>query len=121
MGRLGLDQGHDSVDDWLETTGANEVDDGEQITLWAHGRAEDLELAEEDVTKVGARVPAAGGAAGDDASAARERQDQLRPHLGADVLEDDVDAALVGEALHFGDEILGRVVDGLVGAERAGA
>src|SRR4051812_36781045 len=121
MGRLGLGQGHGSVHDWLETTAADQVEDGKEVTFWAHGRAQDLELAEEDVTQVGARVPAAGGAAGDDASVARGGEDELLPDLGADVLEDDVDPALAGEPLDLGDEILRRVVDGLVGAERARA
>ena len=59
MGRLGLDQGHGPVDDRAETTGADVVEDGEEVALGAHGRAEDLELAEEDVTQIGARVEAA--------------------------------------------------------------
>src|SRR5262245_51056321 len=113
MGLLGGGQGQDLIHNRLETTGSNQVEDREEIALGTHGRAEDLELTEEDVTQISARVPAAGGAAGHYAPAAREREDELGPDLGPHVLEDDVDAALAGQALDLGDEILRRVVDGL--------
>src|ERR1019366_8051517 len=49
--------------------------------------------------------PARRGAASDEAAAARQGAKRALECLAADVLEDDVDAALAGQAAHFIEEV----------------
>src|SRR5262249_40859559 len=89
------------------------------IALAAHRGADEADLTEEDVAEIDGRVEAGGRAAGHDAAAAGAGEDDLGEDGLADVLEDDVGAALVGELLDAFDQVLAGGVDGLVGAEGA--
>ena len=62
---------------------------------------------------------AGGGAAGDQTSAGSEALQTVIPGGGANVLDDDVDAAVVGEAAHFLGNRHDEVVDDFIGAEFA--
>src|SRR5438309_9415541 len=62
-----------------------------------------------------------GRAARDDATAVTHRADRLLEYLATDVLDHDIDAALVGQLPALRGEILLRVVDPDVGAELPGA
>src|SRR5207302_976963 len=107
----GAPEGHHAVDHRAQLALLDEAQDAEEIALRAHRRAEDLDLAEEHVTQIHLGREAGRRAARHDAAAPRRREDALREDLAADVLDDGVDAALVGETLALGDEVLLRVVD----------
>src|SRR4051794_34274893 len=79
-----------------------------------HRRAEDGEELEEDQADVERGVAAGGGAAGDQAPAARQDLERLLEGLAADVLENDVDAALAGQPPHLGGEVELAVEDRLL-------
>src|SRR5690242_6780590 len=97
----GAPQGEHAVDDGAEGAALDEPEDLEQIALPAHRGSEDLDLAEEDVAEIDLRGEADRRAARDDASAPRGGEDALGEDVAADVLDDDVRAALVGEALRL--------------------
>ena len=84
----------------------------------AEGRAENLQLADEEAAQVRRRVVAGGRAASDETPAAHERAHRRGPHRLADVLDDDVDAAPVGELHHPIDDLAARVMDRLGSAQR---
>ena len=83
----------------------------------AHRRSEDREELEEDQADVDCCVAAGGRAAGDQPATASEGTERALERLAADVLEDDVDAALAGEAADLLGEVDFAVEDRLVGAE----
>src|SRR4051812_15700183 len=94
----------DFRDDGLELSALDVAQDLEELALRAHRRAEERELLVEEVAQVGDCVVARGRAAGDETPAGGEREDGFFPRGFSDVLEDDVDAALARELLHFGEE-----------------
>ncbi len=63
------------------------------------------------------RRDARGRAAGDETAAALQAQHRAGPGVGADMLEDDVDALLLGQLAHDALEAVLAVVDDVVGAE----
>src|SRR5690606_36879457 len=83
-------------------------------------RAEDLELLLEELHQVHRGRDAGGGAAGDEAAAALQRQHGAGPGVGPGMLEHHVDALLGGELAHHALEAVLAVVDDVVGAERPG-
>jgi hypothetical protein len=107
------------VHDRPQPPGGDVAEHGQERGLAAHRRAQDLDLAEEDVAQIDRRGEAGGRAAGDDPAAVAHRADRLLEHLAADVLDHDIDAALAGErARHLG-EVGAAVVDRDVGAQPA--
>src|SRR5690348_878870 len=76
-------------------------------------------MAAEEETQVNLRVVAGGGAARNQAAIGGETRERLLPRGGADVLDDDVDAAAaMGEVAHFGCPVGLAVQNHVVGAER---
>src|SRR5947208_598194 len=88
-----------------------------ELRLGTHVRAEERKLAAEEETQVHLCVETCGGATGDQAAGRREAGEAVFPSGGADVFEDDVHAALVGDATNFVANFLGFVMDEMVGAE----
>src|SRR5690606_3405084 len=80
--------------------------------------AEYLQLLLEELHEVHLRRDAGGRAAGDEAAAALHAEDGAGPGVRADMLEDDIDAALLRQLAHDALEALLAVVDDVVGAER---
>src|SRR5690606_31027596 len=80
--------------------------------------AEDPDLLLEQLVEVDLGADAGGRAAGDQPAAPLERQHAAAPGVGADMLEDDVDAPLAGDAAHQMLEPLGAIVDDVISAER---
>ena len=70
--------------------------------------------------QIGCRLRAGAGAAGHQPSAPGEGGEALRPAIAADAVDDDIDAALGGEAPHFRREILFAFVDAMFCAESFG-
>ena len=98
--------------------------EGEQIVQLGHGahrRAQHLELADEQAAQVGARLVAAGGAAGDQAPAAHQRLQGGGPRGFAHVLEHHVHATPAGGGQRGLGDVFAAGVDRVVGAQRAGA
>src|SRR3954469_20616886 len=102
---------HDAIDHGAELALLDEAEDAEEIALRPHRRSEDLDLAEEHVAEIDLGREAGRRAARHDAPAPRSGDDALREDLAADVLDDHVCAALVGETLALCNEILRRIVD----------
>jgi hypothetical protein len=107
------------INDGMEDFASNEIEDGEKFGFAAHVRAENGEMPAEKKTEIEFGVVSGGGAAGDEASAGGEAGEAVVPRGCADVLEDDVDAAMaVREALDVGLPTGLRMQDDVVGAER---
>ena len=77
-------------------------------------------MASEEEADVEFGVGAGGGAAGDEAAGGGEALEAFGPGGGADVLEGDVHAAIVGEAANFLGDGHDAVMDDFVGAELFG-
>src|SRR5882762_6215497 len=101
----------------MEPASLDELHDLVQLGQTSHRRAEDGEQLEEDQAEVDGDVAAAGGAAGDEAAAFGERAQGTLEGLAADVLDDDVDAALLRKTAHVIEKIDFGVEDHLVRAE----
>jgi hypothetical protein len=112
-----LPERQDAIDDGAQPARLHVLEDPEEAALGAHGRPEDLDLPEEDVTQIDLRLEARRGSARHDLAAGRRGQDAPGHHVAAHVLDDHVDPTLAREPLHLGDEIAGLVVDDLVGPE----
>ena len=92
-----------------------------EIVLGGAVRADDLQLLVKNVVHRDLAVVGLGAADGHHAAAARQAADRFVEEIAADVLDDEVDAALVGALQDLVDEIDFVVVDDLVGAEFLGA
>ena len=88
-----------------------------QFAFHSHVGAEQRKLAAEEEAEIEFGVVAGGAAAGDQTAGEREAGEAVVPGGGADVLEDDVDAALVGDAANFVANFLRFVIDHVIGAE----
>ena len=108
------------VDHRLETPLSDELEDGSQFVLGTHVRAEDGQLASEEVAEVELGVIAGGAPAGDQASADGEGFYTFVPSGRADVFEDDVHAMIVGEAADFFRDVHDAVVNHLIGTNVPG-
>jgi hypothetical protein len=109
----------DLVDGGAEAALSDEFEDGAQFVLGAHVGAEDGELAGKQEADIEFGVVAGGGAAGDETTAGSEAFEAVIPGSGANVFDDDIYAAIVGEATHFLRDGHDEVVDDFVGAEFA--
>src|SRR5688572_23945654 len=114
----GARQRQRAIHDRLEPARRDVAQHGEQVRLAAHRRAEDLDLAEEDVAQIDRGLETGRRAARDDAPAVAHRLDARGEHLAADVLDHGVDAALAGLGAAHGGEVGGGVVDADIGTKR---
>ena len=73
----------------------------------------------EELAEVEADLRTCRGAAGDDSASDTDRLHALGPRSLANVLEDYVDAALVGDAADLVSDLLAVMIDGVVGTELA--
>jgi hypothetical protein len=80
----------------------------------------ELELLLEQHHQVHLRRNAGGRSAGDQPAAALERQHGARPGVSADVFEDDIDAALLGQLADNALEAVFAVIDDVIGAKSLG-
>ncbi len=119
VGLGGVGEGEDFVEDGMDEFAGDEFEDRKKFGFAAHVGAENGEMAAEEEAQIDFCIVAGGGSAGDQAAVHGEGRDALRPSGFADVFEDDVDAALAREALHFGVDLLLAVDDDFVGAEGA--
>ena len=113
-------EGPDFVHDGNEAALRNKPEDGAEFVPGAHVGAENGKLAGEEETDIKFGVGAGGGAAGDETSGGAQAFDAFAPGGFADVLEDDVDAAIVGEAANFLGDGHDAVMNDFVGAELSG-
>jgi len=110
----------DSVHDGNETALGDELEDGAQLVPGAHVGAENGELAAEQETDIEFGVGAGGGTAGDEAAGGGQAFDTFAPGGFADVLEDDIHAAIVGEAANFLGDGHDAVMNNFVGTKLLG-
>jgi len=108
-----------AVDDRLQLAGEDVLQHLLQFAHLAHVRTEERQLLGEQHAQVKLRFVAGGGAASNKRTARLERTHAVGPRGHAHMLEDNVDAALGGDAPHFVRNLLFVVVDGMVGAELA--
>src|SRR5437764_993416 len=97
----------------------DELQGVEQFGLRPHERAEQVEVAVEDLSQVRARVVAARRAARDEPPVLLQGHNRACPRRRARVLEDDINALLARKTPHLLRPVLARVVDDLIRAERA--
>src|SRR2546430_393785 len=93
----GLLQGKRSVDHRTERLRRQQRIQLFPIVSGAHGGSVDRDLLLEDAADILLRLGAAGRAAGDQPPASRQRADAPRPGGRADVVDHNIDAALVGD------------------------
>jgi len=110
----------DLIDGGAEASLSNEFEDGAQFVFGAHVGAQDGQLAGEQETDIELGVVAGGGAASDEPSAGGEAFQAVIPSGSADMLDNNVDAAIVGKAANFLGDGHDEVVDDFVGAEFPG-
>ena len=120
MGGGGLGEREDAVDNRLEAARSGELQDRVELGLRAHVGAQKRELAAEEEAEIDFGIVAGGGAAGDQASSGGEAGKAVVPSGRANVFENDIDAALVGDAADFFADFLCFVIDEMVGAELFG-
>lgn len=117
VGEAAFGEGEGAIEDGPEFARGDEFEDRCEFGFVSHVRAEDGELAAEEEAEIDFGIEAGGGTAGDEAAAASEGGDAIVPGGGAYVFEDDVHAALGGEAADFVPDFLRVVVDEVVGPE----
>jgi len=110
----------DFVHDGNKAALGDELEDGAQFVPGAHVGAENGELACEEETDIEFGFVAGGGAAGDETASGGQAFDTFAPGGFADVLENDVHAAIVGEAANFLGDGHDAVMNYFVGAELPG-
>src|SRR5207248_8145385 len=82
-----------------------------ELGLRTHVGAEERKLAAEEEAQIYLGIVARGGSAGDQAAGRREARETVFPCGGADVFEDDINAALISDAADFVANFLGFVMD----------
>jgi len=120
VGGGALVEGPDFVHDRNEAALGNELEDDAEFVPGAHVGAEDGKLAIEEEANVEFGVRASGGTAGDETSGGGKAFDAFAPGGFADVFEDDVDAAIVGETANFLGDGHDAVMNDFVGTELFG-
>ena len=119
VGVGGLLERKDAVDDRFEPAARQQGHHGLHVTQGGAVGADDLKLLVEDVVDLDFALVGSRAADRHQAAAARQRADRLVEDFAADVLDDHVDAALVGALHDLFLEIDLVVVDDLVGTELA--
>src|SRR5882762_7627377 len=116
----GFRQRKDAIDDGLELACGDKFHHRQQLRFCAHVGAEERKLPAEEEPEVDLGVKSSGGPTGHESSRWSKAREALVPGSCADVLEDDVNAALACDAAHFLTDFLCFVVDELVGAKLFG-
>src|SRR5215470_1137043 len=112
-----IGQVEDLVHHGLQAALSHELHHRTKLAFRAHVRAQDGKLADKQKPDVDVRVEAGGGAAGHQAPAVGQALDAVIPGGGADVFEDYVHAAAVGETPHLLGNWHDAVMNHFVGAE----
>src|ERR1041385_1613833 len=116
VGRGGVLKRKDLIDDRPHVRVAEEVYDLTELLAAAEGRAEDAQVVPEHAAQIDGRIRAGCSAAGHDAAAFRRGREAFVPRFPADAVNDDVNAALLGQGARFFGEVVLRVVNAVVGA-----
>src|SRR6266581_4657422 len=116
----GFRQREDAVDNGFEAAGRDEFHYRVQLGLGAHVRAEERKLAAEQEAEIKLGIVAGRCAARDQTASWSETGEALFPSSRADMLEDDVDAALASDAANFLADLLRFVVNPVIGAKLLG-
>ena len=114
VGGGGFGEGKNPVNDGFETAGSNEPHHAVKLGLRAHIGAQQRKLAAKEETEVNFGVVASGGAASDKPASGGQAREAVVPGGCANVLEDDVHAAFVGDASDFVADFLCFVIDEVV-------
>src|SRR5580704_13814091 len=115
-----LREGKHTIDDGLQLAVVEERHHYLQIMLGGAVGADDRQLLVEDVVHEHLAIVGLGAADRDDPAAPGQAADRLVEEIAADMLDDEVDAALVCALQNLVDEIRGVVVDDLVGPQFLG-
>src|SRR5690349_6573093 len=107
----------DSIDHRFQLPAEHALHDVEELAMAAHRRSEHLNLPEEYVPKIGLGSKTRGSATGEYTSAAPRRTSASHPCIGSDVIDDNINPALIREVPNSFVEFLCRVIDQEVGAE----
>lgn len=110
----------DLIDGGAEASLSNEFEDGAQFVFSAHVGAKDGELAGKEETDIELGVVAGSGAASDETPTGGEAFQAVIPSGSADMLDNNVHTAIVGETANFLGDGHDEVVDDFVGAEFPG-
>ena len=113
-------EGPDFVHDGNEAALRNKLEDGAEFVPGPHVGAENGKLAGKEETDIEFGVGAGGGAASDEATGGGQAFDAFVPGGFANVLENDVHAAIIGEAANFLGDGHDAVMNYLVSAELPG-
>src|SRR5438132_2338788 len=101
----------------MQSAGFDMLHDLGQLGEATHCGAENRQQLEKDQANVDGRFAAGRSAARNETSAFGEALERALERLAADVLEDDIDAAFVGECARDRDKIRLAIEDRLIGAE----
>src|SRR5438128_1837377 len=101
----------------MQSAGFDMLDDLVQLGEATHCGAENRQQLEKDQANVDGRLATGRSAARDETSTFGEALERALERFSADVLEDDIDAALVGERPYDRDKICLAIEDRLIGAE----
>ena len=115
--RGGLGEREGAIDDRPEVSAEKELRRARELAFRAHVRPHERKLPREEEPEIDLRVVAGRGAARNQAAAARQALDAAIPGRRADVLEDDVDAAIAGQPPDLGGQILRVMIDDVGGAD----
>src|SRR3990167_4249247 len=115
MGVTNFRKGKGSVDDRPELLLLHQPQDPKEARLWSHRGSQDLLLFDEEMKKIDLDLRAGRCSAGDEPPAERQGLEALLPGGGADVLEDDIDAAPVREFPDLVRDLLFVVIDDVIG------
>jgi hypothetical protein len=110
----------DFVHDGNEAALGNKLEDGAQLVPGAHIGADNGKLAGEEETDIEFGVVAGGGTASDQTASGGQALEAFAEGGGADVLENNVHAAIVGEAANFLGDGHNAVMNDFVGPELFG-
>ena len=106
-----------AVNDRPKVAGGNKFHHGVQLGLGAHVGAEERKLAAEKKAEINLGVVAGRSPASDQAASSGQASEAVVPSGRANVFEDNIYTALIGDAVHFIADFLRFVVDKMVGAE----
>src|SRR5438093_49443 len=101
----------------MQSAGFDMFHDLVQLGEATHCGAENRQQLEKNQANVDGRLATGRGAARDETSAFGKALERALERFSADVLEDDIDAALVGERPHDRDKICLAIEDRLIGAQ----
>ena len=109
-----------AIDNGFEASLGNQLEHGAQLVFCAHIGAQNGELSAKQETKVEFGVIAGRGAAGYQATARSKALDTVIPRGDADMLDDHIDAAVMGEPAHLFADRHDAVMDHFIGPKLPG-